>query len=339
MAFAEFPGTPTGIIVWDSVSAFPGRFSEHIRRIRCLLSGKRYASLKHLCEQHDLHYFECDKRDPVALQNTLKNWGAELVITSGCAIVPMQPLSNLRFGGINLHPSRLPDWRGANPLFWQLASEQNEMGVTVHVLSDKIDGGEILAQSTIQQPDGLSRQQLTERLEGDIGVALLKECVRAIAEGTQKPLVQTAASGTPYARRVENKDLTEVLPLQTLNANTLWNLLRFYGYAPAALLGVVGWRHKLQWVACELTSTNNSPELDAAACQAVESQAAAEPGAPTAIQAAWQIKPDGLKIILTHRSGTITMVPKRMLPLLQLFGKIAKSPGEQKSGNPPIVSA
>ena len=335
MAFADFPGTPAGVIVWDSVSAFPGRFSEHIRRVRCLLSGKRYASLKHLCEQHNLHYLECDKRDPAALQNTLKKWDAELVVTSGCAIVPMQALSELRFGGINLHPSKLPDWRGANPLFWQLASEQNEMGVTVHVLSDKIDGGKILAQTTIERPDGLSRQQLTELLEGEIGVSLLKDCIQSMAAGTQKPLVQIA-SNTPYARRVADKELSEALPLGTLKANTLWNLLRFYGYAPKDWLGITAWRRKLQWAAYKLTPSDAQTQIAAATKQSGISQSDTNPSVG---QEDWQIDAKGLKIILTHPSGNITMIPKRLIPMIQLISKITKSRGNRKSGGPSVVSA
>ena len=124
LAFSDFPGTPVGIIVWDNPAAFSNQFSEILRVIRCRLSSRRFASLRDLCHVQKLSYAECDKTHPQSLTTLLEEWKIDLVITSGCAIVPVDALTPARFGAINLHPSRLPDWRGANPLFWQLANKE-----------------------------------------------------------------------------------------------------------------------------------------------------------------------------------------------------------------------
>ena len=322
LAFADFPGTPVGVIVWDGNHTFPGRYSELLRRIRCLFSGKRYASLKHLCEKNQLRYAECDKRDTIALKNTLKSWNAELVITSGCAIVPTAALSSVRFGGINLHPSKLPDWRGANPLFWQLASAQNQWGVTVHVLSDQIDGGEIIAQTTVNRIDGLSRQQITQILEGEAGVALLKKSVQQIGAGTATPITQPSTT-TPYARRVQNKDLANAVPLATLEPTTVWNLLRFLGHVPNDWLGIQGWQSGIHWQACKFTKAANSLLSNTG-------KETEESGQD------WTLEPGRLTIDLVNRNGRITLIPKRLTGLYWLYDKLGRC---RHSSSPTISRA
>ena len=53
-----------------------------------------------------------------------------------------------------MHCSLLPKYAGLFPSFWALYENSNTFGVTVHLMDDKIDNGEILKQRqlTIKQP-------------------------------------------------------------------------------------------------------------------------------------------------------------------------------------------
>lgn len=44
----------------------------------------------------------------------------------------------------NIHPSLLPAYQGANPYFWVLRHGVARTGVSVHILSDEIDAGEVV---------------------------------------------------------------------------------------------------------------------------------------------------------------------------------------------------
>jgi len=58
------------------------------------------------------------------------------------------------FAAVNLHPSLLPMHRGVEPVLQSLILEEKETGVTLHRISEKIDGGRILAQkATLIGPD------------------------------------------------------------------------------------------------------------------------------------------------------------------------------------------
>jgi len=58
-------------------------------------------------------------------------------------------LSIPRLGGINLHGSLLPKYRGRNPVNWALVNGETETGVTLHYMVEKADAGDILAQRAV----------------------------------------------------------------------------------------------------------------------------------------------------------------------------------------------
>ncbi len=47
---------------------------------------------------------------------------------------------------LNLHPSLLPAYKGMSPILWMLAEGSSTGGVTLHRLTEELDGGEIIAQ-------------------------------------------------------------------------------------------------------------------------------------------------------------------------------------------------
>ncbi len=49
---------------------------------------------------------------------------------------------------VNLHNSALPKYKGINPINWALENNERKHGVTLHKISESIDAGPILAQTT-----------------------------------------------------------------------------------------------------------------------------------------------------------------------------------------------
>jgi folate-dependent phosphoribosylglycinamide formyltransferase PurN len=97
-------------------------------------------------------------------------------------------------GGINVHPSLLPNHRGPMPAFWALL-DGAPTGVTVHRLAPRIDAGAILAQRAVRVPAGAS-VSTAARLLHEAGAALAAEVVDHIAAGSEpgKP----ASEPLPY---------------------------------------------------------------------------------------------------------------------------------------------
>ncbi len=79
---------------------------------------------------------------------------------------------------LNLHPSLLPGYRGPAPLFWQLRLGERDTGVTLHRLSQRLDAGDIVAQTRANWPDGARALEL----EGWLGVRGARLFVDSLAD-------------------------------------------------------------------------------------------------------------------------------------------------------------
>lgn len=68
-------------------------------------------------------------------------------------IFAAETLALAPLGGLNVHPSLLPRHRGPIPTFYALA--EGGAGVSVHVLTPRIDAGGVLTQRAVTLPPGL----------------------------------------------------------------------------------------------------------------------------------------------------------------------------------------
>jgi len=98
-------------------------------------------------------------------------------------------------GGLNVHPSLLPQWRGPAPIPAAILAGARRTGVSVQRLAPEVDAGDIVAQR--EQPlDGSETSgSLAPRLAA-LGAALLREVVDAVASGRERARPQDAAAAT-----------------------------------------------------------------------------------------------------------------------------------------------
>ncbi len=96
--------------------------------------------------------------------------------------IPRAIIALPRLGCLNLHPSLLPANRGPVPLFWTFREGSEQTGVTIHLMGEGMDSGDVLAQRVIPVPTGISYAQLESQcaLEGG---ALLAETVWELFQG------------------------------------------------------------------------------------------------------------------------------------------------------------
>ncbi len=115
--------------------------------------------------------------------------------------IPMEFIRSARFGGLNVHPSLLPKWRGGDPVPWALLSGDREAGVSVVTLSEKFDQGEIIAQKKIPITNTDVSPLLRTRLF-HIGADLLVDAInKKNFHGTPQDV-----TGQPYAKRLTRED-------------------------------------------------------------------------------------------------------------------------------------
>lgn len=107
-------------------------------------------------------------------------------------------------GGLRLHLGRLPEERGADPLFWALKAGRAELGWTLHVLDASGDGGDVVGLGQIQVHPGATAERIAEALAVAATPALIRG-LRALIEGDLVRSPQPTPS-TPRAPRPRFRD-------------------------------------------------------------------------------------------------------------------------------------
>jgi phosphoribosylglycinamide formyltransferase-1 len=84
------------------------------------------------------------------LVGVIKSFEVDLVVLAGFMRI-LTPLFTDHVKAINIHPSLLPDFKGANAQKRSFKSEKNIVGVTVHKVVTEVDGGEIIMQKSFDK--------------------------------------------------------------------------------------------------------------------------------------------------------------------------------------------
>ena len=110
-------------------------------------------------------FASAEERD-AAMRDFFLAHGVQLVVDAGYDRVHTAPfLAAFRDRIINVHPSLLPEFAGGMDAIEQaLRAGASRTGVTVHVVTDRLDAGPILLQESVPVLDGDSADTLRQRV-------------------------------------------------------------------------------------------------------------------------------------------------------------------------------
>jgi methionyl-tRNA formyltransferase len=118
-----------------------------------------------------------------------------LVVAAYGQILSKDVLAVAPQGGINVHASLLPKYRGAAPVAWAIYHGETRTGVTIIRMSVHLDAGDILAQETIDIGPEETAGELEARL-AVLGSRLALMVIEQMAAGTTKGIPQDKAQAT-----------------------------------------------------------------------------------------------------------------------------------------------
>lgn len=103
-----------------------------------------------LAEEHNLEVLQPLDANATDFARQLNDYQSDLfVVCDFGQILSKKILSASRLGGINLHGSLLPKYRGAAPINWAIYHGDSQTGVTVIHMTSRLDGGPMLAHASL----------------------------------------------------------------------------------------------------------------------------------------------------------------------------------------------
>ncbi len=118
-----------------------------------------------------------------------------IVVAAFGQILPRSVLAIPHFGGINVHPSLLPRFRGASPVASAILAGDEFTGVSIMLMEEGLDSGPILARAQIPISAADTTGSLTTKLSV-VGARLLVEALCHHLRGELTPRPQNEAEAT-----------------------------------------------------------------------------------------------------------------------------------------------
>jgi methionyl-tRNA formyltransferase len=143
-------------------------------------------------------------RDPAAVPALAALAPDVLVVAAYGLILPVAILDLPRLGGVNVHASLLPRWRGAAPIQRALLAGDAETGVCIMRMEAGLDTGPVYAREAFPIGPRDTAAALHDRLAA-LGARLLVPVLDALDDGRAHATPQPAA-GVTYAKKLEKRE-------------------------------------------------------------------------------------------------------------------------------------
>ena len=143
---------------------------------------------------NDLSYKKCNN-----LVEDINSNQFDLIICSGYKPIIKKELLN-KFTLINIHYSILPKYRGMHPVVWAILNDETEIGLTIFLMNEFIDDGDILYQYRIENKKNMTSSDFMVHLNNHIRDNISK-IINKYFKGEIEPIKQKKAEATWVGKR------------------------------------------------------------------------------------------------------------------------------------------
>lgn len=132
----------------------------------------------------------------------LRAFNADIfVVVAYGSLIPRSVFDLPPLGTVNLHPSLLPKYRGAAPIQWAVMNGERETGITVQLINERLDAGDIVVQEALAIGPDMTAGDLADIVCAR-GADLIDRAMAILAAGNPKPLVQEESKAT-YCGKID----------------------------------------------------------------------------------------------------------------------------------------
>jgi methionyl-tRNA formyltransferase len=158
--------------------------------------ARRASSLEEVCRERGLERVACGRINEPASRDLVTSLSPDVLLLAAFGqILKPKLLAIPRLGAVNVHPSLLPAYRGPDPYYWVLARGEAQSGVSVHLIDEGIDTGDLLAWRELAIHPGETERSLQGRCAA-LAAELLPTALSAFCRGelVSTPQPQQGAS-------------------------------------------------------------------------------------------------------------------------------------------------
>jgi len=172
-------------------------------------SGRKRAltapAVKRAAEAFGLKVWQPETLKDDAAYEHLSKLGVEAyVVVAYGKILSKRLLEIPPFGGVNVHGSILPFYRGASPISAAIAAGEKETGVTIMKMDEKMDEGPALAVKRIAIDDADTTESLSRKLS-ELAASVIGPTLKLYFEGNIQPEAQDHAKAS-YTKILDRED-------------------------------------------------------------------------------------------------------------------------------------
>lgn len=164
-----------------------------------------FSSVKNLAIRNKIRVSQPESLKDNGAAGEIKKINPDLIVVAAYGkILPKKILEIPRFGSVNVHASLLPKYRGASPVQSAILADEKETGITLMLMNEKMDEGDILAQEKIEIGENDTAENLLEKL-GKSGAEMI---VKFIPEWTSKKINPRPQDGkeATYCGMIKRED-------------------------------------------------------------------------------------------------------------------------------------
>lgn len=192
--------------------------------------------VKLLAQQFGLPVLQPSRAKDPSFLDTLDQFKPDMIVVAAFGqILPKSVIDYPRFGCLNIHPSLLPKYRGAAPLNWTIIRGETKTGVTIMLMDEGMDSGDILIQEETPLGADETYGHLHDRL-AKLGANLLLQTIGHVVDGSASRQPQDK-TGVTFAPRITRE--TGRINWRD-NRIDIINLIRGLSPSPAAYTSLDG---------------------------------------------------------------------------------------------------
>lgn len=156
-----------------------------------------------LAEQYDIPIFTPTSLKKPELLQLIDSINADIIIVIAYGfIIPAAILKAKKYGCLNIHPSKLPQYRGAAPLQRTIINGESESAVCIMQMDEGLDTGDIILQQNISLDSRITLPELHNQA-AEIGGNLL---LKTLANIEKMPRIPQSTINISYADKLSKSE-------------------------------------------------------------------------------------------------------------------------------------